>query len=69
MKKGFLFMAITAIALLFTACEDELDKSGNAGGGKDQEANARAVQSQEDQTTTNYSDSLFYYSNKSVSTE
>lgn len=36
MKKKFLLFAISYSALLFTSCEDELDKSGNGGGGKDQ---------------------------------
>lgn len=67
MKKGFLFMAIAGIALSFTACEDDMGKGGTSGGGKDQEANARAVQNQKDQTSN--SDSLLYHSNKSVSTE
>ena len=36
MKNRFLLIAISCTALLFTSCEDELDKSGNGGGGKDQ---------------------------------
>ncbi len=54
MKKGFLFMAIAGIALLFTACEDDMDK-GITGGGGMQDANniyRSVTNTNENDTTT-----------------
>ena len=54
MKKGFLFMAIAGIALLFTACEDDMDKGITGGGGGMQDANNiyRSVTSTNENDTT-----------------
>ena len=67
MKNRFLLIAISCTALLFTSCEDELDKSGNGGGGKDQAVDTYTSASSitsEKYTYISDSDSLLYNPHK-----
>ena len=55
MKTKLLLIAISCSTFLFTSCEDELDRGGTVGGGKE---NAYTYSDMQRNTEQSYSDSL-----------
>lgn len=64
MKAKFLLIAISCTTLLFTSCEDELDRDITGGGGKE---SANTYSNMKRNVEQSYPDSLLYESNKKSS--